>query len=143
MIYPWLKALHAATALTWTGGLLAAAMAIQACAGAKVPADTADRRRALDTVRRWDRHVTSPAMLLAWVLGIAIAIQGEWFGSLWLAIKLGFVVFLSAMHGLATGTLKRLALGSLPSPSSALRHIPAATVASIAVIAVLAVVKPF
>jgi putative membrane protein len=143
VIYPWLKALHVAAILTWMGGLLLVAMTIQAFARAKVSADGASMRSALVLIHRWDRYVTSPAMLLAWGLGIAIAMQGGWFGALWLTLKLGFAVFLSAMHGIAAGTLKRLVRGGQPASSFALRHLPLATVASMVVVAVLAVVKPF
>lgn len=143
MIYPWLKALHVAAILIWMGGLLLVAMTIQAFARAKVSADGAGLRSALVLIHRWDRYVTSPAMLLAWGLGITIAMQGGWFGALWLTLKLGFAVFLSAMHGIAAGTLKRLVRGGLSASSFALRHLPLATVASMVVVAVLAVVKPF
>lgn len=143
MIYPWLKALHVAAILIWMGGLLLVAMTIQAFARAKVSVDGAGLPSALVLIHRWDRNVTSPAMLLAWGLGIAIAMQGGWFGALWLTLKLGFAVFLSAMHGIAAGTLKRLVRGGLPASSFALRYLPLATVASMVVVAVLAVVKPF
>lgn len=144
MIYPWLKALHVAAILIWMGGLLLGAMTIQAFARAKVSADDGVAlRSALVLIHRWDRYVTSPAMLLAWGLGITIAMQGGWFGAPWLTLKLGFAVFLSAMHGIAAGTLKRLVRGGLPASSFALRYLPLATVASMVVVAVLAVVKPF
>lgn len=143
MIYPWLKALHVAAILIWMGGLLLVAMTIQAFARAKVSADGAGLGSALVLIHRWDRYVTSPAMLLAWGLGIAIAMQGGWFGAPWLTLKLGFAVFLSAMHGIAAGALKRLVRGDLPASSFALRYLPLATVASMVAIAVLAVVKPF
>ncbi|CCE08821.1 conserved membrane hypothetical protein [Bradyrhizobium sp. STM 3843] len=142
MIYLWLKALHVAAVLCWTGGLLAAAVAI-AARRALPEAVAPSHRAALAVISRWDRRVTSPAMLVVWGAGLALAMQGQWFGSLWLTLKLGIVLALSALHGVLSGTLRRLAWSEAPMVPSWLKHVPLLVVGSVTAIAVLVVVKPF
>lgn len=134
-LYPWLKALHVAAALGFVGGVLAVSVFLAAtfaeAEGAAVPA-------LARAVRRWDQAVTTPAMLLVWAFGLALAVTGHWLADIWLQAKLVFVVVLSGLHGVQSGRLRRLAGGaSVPS----LRSAPF-VMACVLAIAVLAVVKP-
>lgn len=113
MTYLLLKAGHVAAAMVWIGGMLAAALA---------------------PVPRWDRLVTTPAMLLAFAFGLGLAMAGGWFPQAWLIAKLVVVLALAALHGVLAGRLRR----GLPPP----RHVATLIVAGVAVIALLAVVKP-
>ncbi|MGJ4941742.1 CopD family protein [Bradyrhizobium sp. HKCCYLS1011] len=142
MIYLWLKALHVAAVLCWTGGLLAAAVAI-AARRALPEAVGPGHRTAIELISRWDRRVTSPAMLVVWGAGLALATQGQWFGSLWLTLKLGIVLALSALYGVLSGTLRRLASSQSSEVPSWLRHAPLPIVGGVTAIAVLVIVKPF
>lgn len=137
MPYLWLKALHVAAVLCWTGGLLAAALGV-AARRAMAPGQAVD----VAFLSRWDRRVTAPAMLVVWGAGLALAAQGAWFGSLWLSVKLGAVLALSALHGVLSGMLRRSAWSEAPPPSW-LDRAPILIVGAVAVIAVLVVVKPF
>ncbi|MGC2779298.1 MAG: CopD family protein [Bradyrhizobium sp.] len=139
MIYVWLKALHVAAVLCWSGGMLAAAVTIAAHA---VRTDAAGGTAMIETVGRWDRRVTTPAMLIVWGAGLALAMQGAWFGSLWLTVKLVIVVGLSALHGVLAGTLRRLARSDAAVPRW-FSHVPPLIAAGATAIAVLVVVKPF
>jgi putative membrane protein len=141
MDYIWLKALHIAAVLVWIGGLLVVAVAVSALSLSKA----AERpgRMAVFAIRRWDRHVTLPAMLLVWGAGLSLAMLGGWFRSPWLIIKLVFVLLLSALHGILSGTLRKLGRSDGPPASFGLRHAPLLIVVSAAAIVVLVVVKPF
>ena len=97
----------------------------------------------IEMVMAWDRKVTTPAMLLAWALGMTMAVQAGWFSSRWLMVKLVLVFGLSALHGVQSGTLRRMARGANRSPPGFLRHSASAILMAIAAIAALAVVKPF
>ena len=140
-VYLWLKAIHIAAAMTWISGIVVAGLAV----GSR-PAGTdntaAQDTRMRDAIRRWDRRVTLPAMLLTWGLGLTMAMQAGWFSSPWLMIKLAIVATLAALHGVLSGRLRRLDRDAGPLPA-ALRHAAPATILCVALIAILAVTKPF
>lgn len=142
MDYLWLKALHIAAVLIWIGGLLVVAVAVAALSLSKEAAE-APGRTSVFAVRRWDQYVTSSAMLLAWGAGLTLAMLGEWFRSPWLIIKLVFVLLLSALHGILSGTLRKLGRSDEPPASFGLRHAPVLIIISVAAIVALVVVKPF
>jgi protoporphyrinogen IX oxidase len=140
-VYLWLKAFHVAAAMTWIGGMLAAGLVVASrltCAGSQATHDP----RHLDVIRRWDRCVTLPAMLVVWGLGLVMAMLAGWFGSPWLMIKLAIVGALSALHGLLSGMLRRLS-ASADQPPAALRYAAPATILGVVMIAMLVVIKPF
>lgn len=134
--YPWVKALHVAAVLVFAGGVLGVAVFLRAYAGT---AGASTAQALAGALHRWDRAVTTPAMLVAWGLGLALAGPGHWFGAAWLSAKLVFVVALSALHGIQSGRLRRGSQGSPVASSTAAPLV----VACLVVIAVLAVVKPF
>jgi putative membrane protein len=140
--YLWLKALHIAAAVTWISGMLATGLAVASIA-ARTEIQTAHDPRFLDATRRWDRHVTLPAMLLVWGLGITMAMRAGWFSSTWLMIKLAIVVALSALHGLLSGTLRRFGHGADRRLPAVLRYAAPATIIGVVLIALLAVTKPY
>ena len=140
----WIKALHIAAIVTWVSGLLLLALLTRVLATAPAPS-LPQERRLMAAVGRWDRTVTSPAMVLAWVLGISLAVHGGWFTSSWLAIKLVLVMSLSALHGVLAGRLRRMrgASASRQPTSLVLRYASGFTLLSTAAIACLVVIKPF
>jgi uncharacterized membrane protein len=131
--YPWLKALHVACALLFVGGVVASSLLFTAGRAA------AERVVPIALVlKRWDRVVTVPAMLGLWAFGIGLAASGGWFTHGWLQAKLVLVVLLSAIHGLQSGQIRRLAAGKAVQPLRAEALIVPAVIAT----AVLAVIKP-
>lgn len=138
-LYPWLKALHVAAAVTFVGGLLMESVVLAAT----------DRSGAqpglgpfLQAARAWDHRVTGPALLLVWALGLTLALQGHWFRSVWLPAKLVVVLALSALHGVQSGALRRLAGGLAPTPRRERRLAGPAILLALLVVVTLAVLKP-
>lgn len=134
MIYSALKAAHVASVIIFVGGVLVDAVFLSIASGSGQPA--------ISAVRRWGRTVTTPAMLLAWTLGLTMALQQGWFASFWLPTKLAFVLLLSALHGMQSGRLRRLEGGQTPAPNAMVRLGGLLTVGSVVAIAFLAVMKP-
>lgn len=129
--YILLKMLHMTAALIVVVGTLMTALAV---------ANPPPAAR-LATLRKWDLFVTSPALGLLWILGVVLAIQGHWFPSLWLPLKLVFVLALSALHGMQAGGLKKLQRGQ--TPPAFLRHAPYLVILCVAAILALVETKPF
>ena len=142
MTYLWLKALHIAAVIVWMGGMLASSVQLAALRTGTPPlSDT--RLKAVDLARRWDVRVTVPAMLLAWTLGLALAVTGGWFRSGWLVLKLALVVLLSAMHGVLTGTLRRIGSNPHARVPAIANHVGFVIMSAVLLIALLVVLKPF
>ena len=132
--YPWIKALHVATAFTFVSGMLASALILTASLG--------HHRVALPLIaslRQWDQRVTTPAMVATWGLGLGLGLTGHWFAAPWLIIKLLFVIALSAIHGVLSGQMRAAAGGADPKR---LRWALVAVLGSTVAIAILAVAKP-
>ncbi|MPS26235.1 MAG: hypothetical protein E2576_13525 [Alcaligenaceae bacterium] len=142
MAYLWLKAAHLTALMVWIGGMLAVALALRATSPRREELRAGGALPLLGTVRRWDHYVTSPAMLLAWALGLALAFQGGWFGQPWLWAKLVLALLLAAVHGRLAGGLRTRLRDDIPVVT-AWRHAPGAIVALVAAIVALVVVKPF
>jgi putative membrane protein len=141
MGYLWLKAFHVTAVIGWIGGMLVSSLFIVHVTSSRPLA--AGESRMIEIARAWDWKVTTPAMLLAWTLGMTMAVQAEWFSSRWLMVKLVLVFALSALHGVQSGMLRRMARSANRSPPAFLRYSAPAILMAIAAIAALAVVKPF
>jgi uncharacterized membrane protein len=132
MDYLWLKALHVAAIATFIGGMLTNGFVLANPSGP-----------ALAAAWRWNRRLVTPAILLVWALGIALAVSGDWFKAPWLMAKLALVLLLSALHGMQSGMLRRMAADPRHVPPAILRFSAPITIAVLVPIAILAVVKPF
>jgi len=129
--YSLLKILHiTAASLVAIGLLLNSFVLLRPLAGTRLAA-----------VRRWDLFVTSPALGAVWILGIILAISGNWFASGWLPVKLAFVVALSALHGMQSGSMRRLAQGA--AAPAFLRFSLYLVLVSVSAIVLLVSTKPF
>ncbi|AWV04097.1 hypothetical protein DM992_24630 [Burkholderia sp. JP2-270] len=133
MIYLLLKAAHVVAVVTFVGGLLMLSVGVRI-------ANLAVHRE----VRRWDRSVTAPALAIVWITGIAIALNGHWFGAVWLSVKLAVVTALSALHGMLAGTLRRMERDDLVVvPAQWLGQAAGAVVVATGIVVGLVVIKPF
>ncbi len=135
------KALHVAAVVAWLAGMLLVAVllaALRALPAAHFPAD----RALLLAARRWDRRVTTPAMAIAWGLGLWLAWQGHWMGAGWLSAKLALVVALSAVHGMLSGSLRRTVEVDAPLRAGWTRWAAPGILVLVALIVALVVGKP-
>jgi putative membrane protein len=135
MDYLWLKAVHIAAVLIFTGGLFAQTFG--------VAAGTRGQSGAARLITLWDKRVTAPAMLAAWLSGATVAVAGHWFSDHWLWLKLVIVVALTGLHGFQAGKLRRSWGNDDEGVSTRPLFILASIALSVAGIAVLAVAKPF
>ena len=142
MLYTWLKVVHIAADIVWMGGmvLLAWTLSARRSQSSDTPLITV---QGVEAVIRWDRMVTAPAMGVAWVSGIIIALMWGWFTEPWLLLKLMLVLVLSAMHGALSGRLRRVPDAPDRALPNALRYAQPALLAGIVAVVALVVTKPF
>ncbi|HEY8607932.1 MAG TPA: hypothetical protein VIM12_12530 [Noviherbaspirillum sp.] len=132
MIYLLLKAVHVAAMTTFVGGLTMLAISVRT-------SNLVLQRH----VGRWNRRVTAPALLFAWMSGIVIATQGRWFGDAWLTGKLVLVAGLTLSHAVLSGIMKHRERGAGDAPPAVSWAMSgSATIAATGLIALLAVIKP-
>lgn len=96
MLYELTKAAHLVALFVWVGGMIAVALAL------RYP-----EVGFLKPLKAYDRAVTTPAMILALSFGILLGVQGGWFSSGWLGMKIVLVLGLSGLHGALVGKLRR------------------------------------
>ena len=141
----WVKAAHIIFVIFWMAGLFILPRYLvhhQEALGDPVQAKAwADREAKLRRV------ILTPSMAVVWILGIALAINlgllegGAGLG--WLHAKLLLVVLLSGYHGWAVGYSKRLTAGQGNLSSRQLRMINEIPAIFVALLVILAVVRPF
>lgn len=129
MIYALLKAAHLISLFVWIGGMVAVAIALRH-----------PDRSFLVQLKVYDRAVTSPAMVAAWIFGISLAVMGGWFSQSWLAIKIPLVLVLSGLHGALAGKLRRYASEAVAIEPSGRLFLPI-VLALVAMIVLLVTLK--
>lgn len=98
MLYEWIKALHVISIIAWMAGLLyLPRLFVYHC---EVPAgsDTSERFKVME--RRLLRAIMNPAMISAYVFGIAMIVMNRelFLQGGWLHAKLLFVLLLTVSH---------------------------------------------
>jgi putative membrane protein len=140
MFYLFLKAFHLAAVLTWVGGMLALSVALAARPAHMAAGGSADQTL-LAALHRWDRRITTPALAVVWLLGIALVVMGGWYSAPWMWAKFAIVCALSGLHGKQSASLRRLLGGQ--AEQAAARWVPAFTIAAISAVALLVILKPW
>ncbi|MEX0371138.1 MAG: CopD family protein [Tateyamaria sp.] len=132
MLYELTKAAHLLSLFVWIGGMVAVAVAL------RFPTGTY-----MKPLKAYDRAVTTPAMILALAFGILLGLQGAWFSSAWIGMKIFLVLGLSGLHGALVGKLRRTiwedVRGSGPSGRT---FLPVGFVL-VSMIVLLATIKPY
>ena len=104
--YQGILGLHILAAVTFVAGTFLLTAMLPSLSGEQGSAR--EQQAVLRRLRRWNRFVTTPAMVLVWVFGLALAAAGGWFVATWLQAKMALVIVLSAIHGMQSAKLRRL-----------------------------------
>jgi protoporphyrinogen IX oxidase len=141
MIYLWLKAGHIIFVVFWMAGLFMLPRYFvyhqEAAPGSSESLAWVDRERKLMKI------ILLPSIIVVWVLGLLLAYTvGAW-NQGWFHAKLLLVIGLSAYHGYLAGYARKLARGEQPLPGKTLRLLNEVPGIAVALIVVLAVIKPF
>ena len=139
--YAWIKAAHLIFVIFWIAGLFM--LPRYYVYHQEAPAGSDEEKKWIERERKLRTIIISPAMILVWVLGIALAyISGAWMQG-WFHAKLVLVIGLSAYHGWMIGYGRKLARGERPASGRTLRMMNEVPGIATAIIVVLVIVKPF
>ena len=141
MAYAWVKAAHVIFVIFWMAGLFALPRYL--VYHQENLTDAADAARWVEREGKLRRIILTPAMIVTFLLGIALASMGNWWSDGWLHGKLLFVLGLAGYHGWAVGYARKLAAGRPTLSNKQLRTLNEVPALLIALIVVLVIVKPF
>ncbi|PTQ13422.1 hypothetical protein CLG96_04835 [Sphingomonas oleivorans] len=139
--YLWVKAAHLIFVIFWIAGLFMLPR-FYIYHQPVVPGSAEDRLW-VERERRLRTIIITPAMILVWIFGLALAFNIGAFSEGWFHAKLAAVIALSAYHGWAVGYGRKLARGYRPASDKALRWMNEIPGIATAVIVILVIVRPF
>lgn len=97
MLYEWIKALHVISIIAWMAGLLYLPRLFVYHCQVQAGSEASETFKVME--RRLLRAIMNPAMIAAYVFGIAmIVLTPEWMKQGWLHAKLLFVLLLTVSH---------------------------------------------
>jgi putative membrane protein len=139
--YLWFKALHIMAVIAWMAGLFYLPR-LFIYHHDKAPGSESSETFKVMEMRLY-RFIMNPSMMIAWVFGLFIAWQGQWFTAGWLHVKLLAVIALTVTHvyyGRAVGAFARDERPLTARHWRMLNEVPALLMI---VIVLMAVLKPF
>jgi putative membrane protein len=143
MLLAYIKAFHVIAIIAWMAGLLYLPRLFVYHATSKIGSEQSETFKVME--RRLLRYITTPAMLLSWVLGLILALSGaiDWLRDGWFHAKLILVVALSAYSGLLAMWTKDFALDRNTRSARFYRIANEIPTLLMIFIVILVVVRPF
>ena len=139
--YAWIKALHVIAIIAWMAGLLyLPRLFVYHC---DAPAGSVQSETFKVMERRLLRAIMTPAMIIAWVLGVWLMARGTWHTAGWMHAKLAFVIALSGVHGYLSASVRAFAEDRNTRSTRHWRVVNEVPTALMIAIVVLVIVKPF
>jgi protoporphyrinogen IX oxidase len=141
VLYYWLKSAHLIFVIFWMAGLFMLPRLFvyhqESAEGSEESAKWVEREARLIKI------ILNPAIIIVWIVGLALALHIGAFREGWFHAKLLFVIGLSAYHGWMIGYAKKLARGERTMTGKQLRLFNEVPGIAAAIIVVLVVAKPF
>ena len=145
--YDWVKAAHLIFVIFWMAGLFMLPRYLVYHQEALAAGNAAEAANWVEREGKIRSIILTPAMIVVWVLGIALALNlGLADGAPglgWLHLKLLLVFLLTGYHGWAIGYAKKLAAGKPTLAGKQLRMLNEIPALAVTLIVVLVIVKPF
>ena len=140
-MYLWIKAFHVIAVIAWMAGMLYLPRLFVYHCDAEKGSVQSETFKVME--RRLLKAIINPAMIVAWVLGLYLALDGGWFRSGWLHGKLALVLGLSAVHGLYARWVRDFAADRNTRPARFYRVWNEVPTLLLVGIVILVIVKPF
>ena len=96
-MYAWIKAFHIIALIAWMAGMLYLPRLFVYHCLAEPGSKESETFKLME--RRLLTAITTPAMVVTWLLGLWLAWSGGWYASAWLQAKVVLAVALTALHG--------------------------------------------
>lgn len=137
----WLKALHIMAFAAWMAGMWYLPRLMVYHVAAAAGSESSETFKIME--RRLLKAITTPAMVVTLLTGLAVAtLQGQWTDG-WLHVKLLLVVLLLACHGILARQVRAFAADERPHTDTWYRVFNEAPTLLFIGIVLLVVLKPF
>ena len=141
MTYLWLKAGHIIFMVFWLAGLFM--LPRQMIYLHPAAPDTDETTLWAKRMGLLHKIILTPSLVVVWLLGLALAGTIGAFSQGWFHAKLLLVIVLTGYHGYMVAQSKKMAAGHRPLSEKQLRMLGEVPGILLALIVVLAIVKPF
>ena len=142
-LYPWTKALHLIAVIAWMAGLFYLPRLF--VYHSQLPGAGAQATLFETMERRLLRAIMNPAMIAAWLLGLALILTPgavDWRGGWW-HLKLLSVLLMTGFHMHLAGARRAFAAGQRPRTERYWRMMNEVPTVLMIVIVIIVIVKPF
>ncbi|HVZ50450.1 MAG TPA: protoporphyrinogen oxidase HemJ, partial [Pseudolabrys sp.] len=139
--YLWLKALHIIAVISWMAGMLYLPRLFVYHAAAEPGSAQSETFKVME--RRLYRFIMTPAMIVTWLAGLVLVLEGGWLAAGWFHLKLVLVIAMTVLHGLLGHWGNDFAFDRNPRSQKFYRIANEIPTLLLIVIVVLVVVKPF
>ena len=140
-MYLWLKALHVIAVIAWMAGMLYLPRLFVYHAMAKPKSEVSETLKTME--RRLFNFIMMPAMLITWIVGIFLLLEGQLLGAGWFHAKFVAVLAMTVLHGLFARWVNEFQADRNKHSDKFYRIINEIPTALLIVIVILVVVKPF
>ncbi|MGC1846491.1 MAG: protoporphyrinogen oxidase HemJ [Pseudolabrys sp.] len=140
-MYLWLKALHIVAVIAWMAGMLYLPRLFVYHSAARPKSELSETLKTME--RRLLNFIMTPAMMVTWIVGIVLLLQGQWLGAGWFHIKFVAVIVMTILHGLFARWVNEFRFDRSKHSPKFYRIINEVPTALLIVIVALVVVKPF
>jgi putative membrane protein len=140
-MYLWLKALHIVAVIAWMAGMLYLPRLFVYHSAARPKSELSETLKTME--RRLLNFIMTPAMMVTWIVGIVLLLQGQWLGAGWFHIKFVAVIVMTILHGLFARWVNEFRFDRSKHSATFYRIINELPTALLIVIVALVVVKPF
>ena len=139
--YPWIKAFHVIAVISWLAGMLYLPRLFVYHAEVPVGSPQSEIFKVME--QRLLNIITTPAMVVAWVLGIWLAWQSGYWAAPWFHAKLACVLALSGLHGYLSAATRAFREDRNTKSAKHWRIVNEVPTVLMIAIVILVIVKPF
>ena len=139
--YLWVKAIHVIAIISWMAGMLYLPRLF--VYHSETPVGSAQSETFKIMEQRLLTLITTPAMVIAWVLGLWLAWKSGYWAAPWLHAKVALVLALSGLHGYLSAATRAFREDRNTKPARHWRIVNEIPAVLMVAIVILVVVKPF
>ena len=140
-MYLWIKALHIVAVISWMAGMLYLPRLFVYHADAVAGSQQSETFKVME--RRLLNFIMTPAMIVTWLAGIVLVVQGRWFTAHWFLAKFVLVLAMTVLHALMSQWVRYFGLDRNRRPAKFYRIVNEIPTVLMILIVILVAVKPF